>query len=59
MIEGAVSAPVETIETIYRERGYHGWDYWTYSDGRRVSVGEAYVKRETARGRAKVIEVGA
>lgn len=45
------------METYYRERANGRWEYWTYSDGRRVFVNGAQAELEARKGRAKIVEV--
>ena len=45
---------------IYKERDGGRWAYWAYSsDGQRVYVSEAFALRETSRGAARLVLVGA
>lgn len=42
-------------ETVYRDRANGRWEYWTYCDGGRVAVSAAWVERELARGRIRIV----
>ena len=45
------------METVYCERANGRLEYFTYSDGARVYVGAAWVARELARGRIKIVRL--
>lgn len=44
------------MSTIYRERSGGSWEFWTYSEGQRVFVSEAWARREAGRG-ARIVTV--
>ena len=43
--------------TIYRERANGRWEFWTYSDGRRVYVSHAWAISQVAKQRARLVLV--
>lgn len=44
------------METVYRERANGRFEYWVYSEGRRVVVSATWAIREVCRG-ARLINI--
>jgi hypothetical protein len=45
------------MDTFYRERANGKWEYWAYSDGRRVYINSAWAEQAINRKTAKLITV--
>ena len=45
------------MDTFYKERANGRWEYWTYSDGRKVRIERWWAEREVGRGTAKMVVV--
>ncbi len=44
-------------DTIYCERANGRWEYWTYSDGRRIYVSADWANTQVRRSTARMIEL--
>ena len=45
------------MDTFYRERANGRWEYWTYSEGRRIPISGEWALRQIQRGSAELVTV--
>lgn len=50
-------ASLSTQDTFYKERRGHDFAYWTYDDGRRVSISGPWAEKQAENGSAKIVFV--
>lgn len=44
-------------QTIYREYACGLWEFWTYSDGERVTLSPTYAIHQMQRNRARIVTI--